>query len=132
MHILFQNIFPGQGQKNFPRLATPPSIYLLLPPYPWITRCCLFLCTDFKAIMEIDDTAKGGLTHILGTFYRDSLRAQRFQTLLTSLFEDIWVSNLIGGLSKGRGSLHVKFSFLRHETTKLGPQRIVVQSSEVS
>ena len=35
----------------------------------------------------MDDTAKGGLT----TFYRDSLRAQKFQTLISLLFEDHWV-----------------------------------------
>ena len=34
-------------------------------------------------------------------YYRDSLRAQRFQTLITSLFGGIWVINLIVGLSKG-------------------------------
>ena len=66
---------------------------------------------------------------ILETFYRDSMRAQSFQTLITSLFESIWFSNLIEGLSKGRGSLLVNFSFLRYETTKSGPQRIAVSSS---
>ena len=30
---------------------------------------------------------------ILGTFYRDSLRTQRFQTLISLLFEDHWVWN---------------------------------------
>ena len=30
----------------------------------------------------IDDFAEGGLTQLLRTFYRDSLRAQRFQTLI--------------------------------------------------
>ena len=52
--------------------------------------------------------------------------------LVASLFENILVSNLIGGLSKDTGSLLVNFSFLRHETTKLGPQKIMVKSSEVS
>ena len=61
----------------------------------------------------------------LETLIRDSLPAQRFQTLTTSLFEIIWVSSLIGELSKGRGSL-------RHEMTKLGPQRIMLKSSKVS
>ena len=55
------------------------------------------------------------------TFYCDSLCSQRFQTLITLLFESSWVSNLIGGLSKGRGSLLVNFSSLRQETTKLNP-----------
>ena len=41
---------------------------------------------------QLDDTAKGGLT-ILGIFYRDSLRALRFQTLIILLFEDRLVSN---------------------------------------
>ena len=57
---------------------------------------------------------------MVGNFYHDSLRAQRFQTLIISLFECIWISNLIGGLSEGRGGLLVNFSFLCHETTKLG------------
>ena len=35
--------------------------------------------------------------------------------------ESIWVLNLIGGPSKGRGSLPVNFSFLCQETTKSGP-----------
>ena len=35
---------------------------------------------------EMDDNAKGDLTQCLGTFNRDSLRAQRFQMLTTSLF----------------------------------------------
>ena len=30
----------------------------------------------------------------LGTFYRDSLRTQRFQTVITSLFEDTWAGSL--------------------------------------
>ena len=78
----------------------------------------------------MDDTAKGGMTQFLGTFYRDSLRTQRFQTLITSLFERIWVSNLTGGLSEGKGSLLKNFSFIYHETTKSGPQRIMVKSSD--
>ena len=65
-------------------------------------------------------------------FYHDSLHAQRFQTLIKSLVESIWVSNLIGGLSKGRESFFVNFTFLRHETTKSGPQRFMVENSEVS
>ena len=82
---------------------------------------------------EIDDTAyKRRSDSILGTFYHDPLRAQRFQMLITALFESIWGSNLMGRLSQGRGSLHGKFSFLSHEITKLGPQRIIVKSSEVS
>ena len=48
------------------------------------------------------------------------------QKLITSLFESIWVSNLIGGLFEGRGSW-VNFSFLRDMITKLGPQRITVK-----
>ena len=64
---------------------------------------------------------------MFGTFYRDSLHAQRFQTLLTSLFESIWISNLLGVLSKGKGSLLVNFGFLRHETIKLGLERIMVK-----
>ena len=66
----------------------------------------------------------------LETFYRDSLRSQGFQALITSLFKSIWVSNMIGELSKGRESFLVKFCFLCHEATKFGPQRI--KSSEVS
>ena len=61
----------------------------------------------------IGDTAKRSSDSVLGTFYHESLHAQRFQTL----FENIWVSNLIGELSRVRGSLLVNFSFLRHETT---------------
>ena len=30
---------------------------------------------------------------ILGTFNRDSFRAQKFQTLMSSLFDNIWISN---------------------------------------
>ena len=82
-------------------------------------------------IPPVDHTAKR-FDYISVTFYRDSMRAQRFQTLITSLFESIWVSNLIGNLSKGRGSLLVNFSFLRHATIKLGSQRIAVKSSDVS
>ena len=37
---------------------------------------------------------------ISGNFYRDSLRVQRFLTVITWLFEDIWVSNLKRGLLK--------------------------------
>ena len=40
----------------------------------------------------MNDSAKGGLAQFWD-FYRDSLRAQRFQTLVTSLFEDIWLSH---------------------------------------
>ena len=51
----------------------------------------------------MDDTAKGGLTqYILGTFYRDSFRAQRFQTLISLLFEDHWVE------IKNEGSLELE------------------------
>ena len=60
-------------------------------------------------------------------FYHDSLHAQRFQTLIKSLVESIWVSNLIGGLSEGRENLFVNFTFLRHETTKSRPQRFMVK-----
>ena len=67
-----------------------------------------------------------------GTFYRDSLRAQRFQMLITSLFECILVSNLIERLSKATESLLGNFSFLHAKTTKLGPQWIMVKSFEVS
>ena len=52
--------------------------------------------------------------------------------LITSLFESIWVSNFIEGLSKDRGSLLVKFSFLRHKTTKLGTQSIMVKGSNAN
>ena len=41
----------------------------------------------------IDDSAKGGLTQFLGPFYHDSLSAKIFKTLITSSFEDFWVSN---------------------------------------
>ena len=51
---------------------------------------------------------------------------------MTSLFESIWVSNLVRGLSKGRGSLLVNSSFLRYETTKFGSQIIMVKSLEVN
>ena len=47
---------------------------------------------------------------IMGVFYRDSLRAERFQTLITSLFESICLSDLIGGLSESRGSLLVNLA----------------------
>ena len=55
-----------------------------------------------------------------------------FQTLITLIFETFWVSNLIGRLSEGRESLLVNFSSLRHETTKLRQQRIMVKISKVS
>ena len=77
--------------------------------------------------MIIDDTAKGGLTQFLGTFYLASLHVQGFQMLIKSLFESIWVSNFKEGLCKGRESLLVNFSFPRHKTTELGPQRIMVK-----
>ena len=48
----------------------------------------LLLCTK-----PADDYSKGGSDSILGTFHHDSLRAKIFKTLITSLFEDIWVSN---------------------------------------
>ena len=60
------------------------------------------------------------------------MRAQRFQTLITSLLESIWVSALIDGHFKGRGRLLVNFSFLHDETIKLGPQRVTVKSSDMS
>ena len=41
----------------------------------------------------MDDNAKGGLTQFWEILYRDSLHAQRFQTLITSLFDDIWTLN---------------------------------------
>ena len=44
------------------------------------------------------------LNTIIVTFYHDSLHAQRFQMLITSLFKSICLSNLIGGLSNGRGN----------------------------
>ena len=50
--------------------------------------------------------------------------------IIKLLFENIWVSNLIGGLSKCRGSLLVNLSFLRHKATKLRPESIMVKSSE--
>ena len=53
------------------------------------------------------------------------------QMLITSLFESIW-SNLIEQVSKVRESALPNFRFLRHETIKLGLQRIMVKSSEVS
>ena len=52
----------------------------------------LEICKSGMLCVWMDDTAKGGLTQFLGTFCRDSLRAQRFQTLI-SLFEDYWVWN---------------------------------------
>ena len=54
---------------------------------------------DLTAAM--DDTAKGGLT-ILGTFYRDSLLAERFQMVIALLFEDGCVSNKKQRLFKAR------------------------------
>ena len=78
---------------------------------------------------KMDDTANRRSD---ANFYHDSSRAQIFQTLITSLFDSIWVSNLIGELSEGMGSLLLNFSFLHHETTKLELQRIMVKSSEVS
>ena len=47
--------------------------------------------------------------------------------LKTSLFESITVSNLTGGLSKGRESVLVNFRFLRHETRKLEAQRLMIK-----
>ena len=68
---------------------------------------------------EIDDSAKGGLTQFWEHFYRDSFRVQRFQTLITSLFDDIWISNQIwGSLKVSRGSYVMNFRFLHHETGK--------------
>ena len=40
----------------------------------------------------IKDTAKGGLAIFWEPFYRDSLRAKTLKMLITSLHEDIWVS----------------------------------------
>ena len=54
--------------------------------------------------------------------------AKYFLTFIASLFEGIWVSSLMGELFK----LVVNFSFLSDKTTKLGSQRIMVKSSEVS
>ena len=44
--------------------------------------------TEFSEL--IDDTAKEGLTIF---WFGDSLRAETFETLIKSLFEDIWASN---------------------------------------
>ena len=41
----------------------------------------------------ICDNFKGGQTQSWENFNHDFLRAQRFQTLKTSLFDDIWISN---------------------------------------
>ena len=51
------------------------------------------LLADVKKVMKIDDTAKGSLTQFWDLFHRDFLRAQRFQMLISSLFEDIYVSS---------------------------------------
>ena len=49
--------------------------------------------TDTKKWTAVtEDSAKWGRSDsILGTFYNDSLRAKILKTLMTSLFEDIWV-----------------------------------------
>ena len=47
-----------------------------------------------------DDTPKGGPDYTLGTYYSNSLRAQALSTLITSLFQNIWVSNWNWGLFK--------------------------------
>ena len=39
---------------------------------------------------SVCDVSKTGL--YFGNFYRDSLGAQTFKTLISSLFEDIWIS----------------------------------------
>ena len=57
----------------------------------------------------MDNTAKGGLTHFRN-FYRDSLRAQRLQTLI-SLFEDYLKT--IGSEIKNEGSLELEKAILR-------------------
>ena len=43
--------------------------------------------------VKLHSSTPPGSNTILGTFYRDSLRAQRLQTLITLLFDDRWVSN---------------------------------------
>ena len=57
-------------------------------------------------------------------------RAQRFQTLKTSLFEENWVSKLRWVLFKGRRSCHMIFGIKPSKTEKLWPQRITVESFE--
>ena len=49
----------------------------------------------YKLIIETyyDITIGDTADYILGTFRRDFLRAQTFKTLITSLFEDMWVQN---------------------------------------
>ena len=59
--------------------AVTPSLYVM----PW----------PYNEPNTTDDSAKGGLTQFWEHFYRDSLRAKIFKTLITSLLEDIWVSN---------------------------------------
>ena len=41
----------------------------------------------------IDDSVKGGLTQFWERFTNDPLHAKIFKMSITSLFEDIWVSN---------------------------------------
>ena len=43
--------------------------------------------------LRMDDTAKGGTDTILGTFYHDSLRSERFQTLISLLFENTFLKS---------------------------------------
>ena len=70
---------------------------------------------------------------ILGPFCPDSLRAQRFQTLTTLLFEDRWVSNQI----KNEGYLKLEKAVLRFLAQNIKRQqsydlqRIRVKSSSV-
>ena len=51
----------------------------------------LFMSLESERI-SIDDFAKGGLTQFWELFTMISC-AKIFKTLITSLFEDIWVSN---------------------------------------
>ena len=66
-----------------------------------------------------------------GNFLPGLFPRPKVLNMIASLFEGIWVSNWIWGLFKGRESLPVNFSFLSHEITKLRPQRMTVESSEV-
>ena len=44
-------------------------------------------------VLKIDDSAKGGLTQFWELFTIIPWAIKIFKTLITSLFEDIWVSN---------------------------------------
>ena len=48
----------------------------------------------YKFPCSMDDNAKGCLTQFWELLTVNSLSAKRFQTLTTSLFDDIWISNV--------------------------------------